>query len=365
MQDTNQKVYLTARLDSLKEGMVVPSDIYAANRDILLIRAGSVLDARKIEALERINNYENIINIAFESTSQLIEYKLSCKVVNAEKIEEETGYTEVKDMAEELIEELESAEIIEHDKANEMSEELCDRLENTSQEVIISLINSLGPVDEYLPRHCVEVGMLCGLLGRWLGYSKPEVDKLAKIGLLHDCGKASTPKQILGAPRKLSVAEFEVIKMHSIHSHDMLLQIPEDVRLAARYHHERLDGNGYPDGISGDTIPVEAKITAICDIYDAMVSRRSYKTSQSPFLILKSLEKLRTSELDPALVDIFVKNMLTELIEKPVMLSNGEVAVVSENDPDDIEFPYVRTEKGVIKTSSILHCTSMYYMDRE
>jgi HD-GYP domain-containing protein (c-di-GMP phosphodiesterase class II) len=96
-----------------------------------------------------------------------------------------------------------------------------------------------------------------------------------------------------------------------------------------------------------------------------MVSRRAYKEPRSPFNIITWLMKLRETELDPLIVDTFVKNMPNELVDKPVMLSNGEIGAIHAIDPDDIEYPHIRMNGQVIKTSKELHCTYMYFEEKE
>jgi HD-GYP domain-containing protein (c-di-GMP phosphodiesterase class II) len=224
----------------------------------------------------------------------------------------------------------------------------------------LELINALAPVDEYLQRHCINVSLLNGLIGKWLELPKDTVEMLILIGLVHDCGKANIPPEILNAPRKLTDAEFEIIKMHPVYGYDMLTEFPNEVRLGARGHHEKYTNKGYPDGLNGDKIPYMAQITAVSDIYDAMVSQRAYKTPRSPFKVLSWVNELRTTELDPSVVDIFIKNMPREMLNKSVMLSDGRVGIVHEIDYDDVEYPYIRLGGKVFKSHKDLYCTQMH-----
>jgi len=295
--------------------------------------------------------------------SAVIEQPVTSPSVVADSLsemEKTCGYDIVKNETFELLGEISQKKFVRQESLRTVSEELSSRLEVTLPSTILSLINALAPVDEYLQRHCVNVSLLNGLFGSWLGMSKREIDNLVLIGLLHDCGKALIPHRVLTAPRKLSIVEFEVIKMHASNSYDLLTEFPEPLRCAARSHHERISGLGYPDGLSYDEIPVEARITAISDIYDAMVSQRAYKTPRSPFNILATLNELRDSELDARLVDVFVSHMPLELLDKPVRLSDGSVGVIRSFDPDDPEYPVVEVNDHVTKTNEDFHCTSMY-----
>jgi HD-GYP domain-containing protein (c-di-GMP phosphodiesterase class II) len=192
-----------------------------------------------------------------------------------------------------------------------------------------------------------------------MGLPKEVIDTLVLVGLVHDCGKATVPPEILHAPRKLTPSEFEVIKMHSVFSYDILSDFPDVVRYGARGHHEKLNGMGYPDALVQNTIPLAAKITAVSDIYDAMVSQRVYKEPRNPFHIVSWIKKLRETELEPKIVDIFTENLPKELVGKPTTLSNGKTAVIHALDPEDLEYPFVKVDGNVLKTSEDLFCIQM------
>jgi len=274
-----------------------------------------------------------------------------------------TGYEAAKNETFGLLEEIAQKKVVPQEPLRSVSAELSNRLEVTSPATIMSLINALAPVDEYLPRHSVNVSLLNGLFGFWMGLPKKEIDNLVLIGLLHDCGKALIPPKVLMAPRKLTIVEFEVIKMHTVNSYDLLDEFPEPLRNAARSHHERVCGYGYPDFLSDEEIPYESRITAISDIYDAMVSQRAYKKALSPFKILKILTEMRDTDLDSWLVDVFIDHMPLELLRKPVVMSDGTFGIVQSFDPEDPEFPVIEIAGQPVKCNEGLYCVSMYTED--
>jgi len=276
------------------------------------------------------------------------------------ELESSTGYGSIRDDTFILLEEIAQNKFVRQESLRSISAELSNRLNVTRPALIVSLINALAPVDEYLQRHCVNVSLLNGLIGKWMGRDGTDVDNLLLIGLMHDCGKALIPPRVLGAPRKLNLVEFEVIKMHPINSYDLLAEFPEPLRLATRYHHEKMNGRGYPDGLSSEQIPLDARITAISDVYDAMISQRSYKFPSSPFRTMATLNKLRDTDLDAQIVDVFNSNMPNELLDKAVTMSDGSVGIVRSIDPDDLEYPFVEISGTTKKSDSNLFCTSMY-----
>jgi HD-GYP domain-containing protein (c-di-GMP phosphodiesterase class II) len=282
------------------------------------------------------------------------------EVDSLKELEETTGYAEVKDTTFEILSKISNDKVIDQDSLQSVSNDLSKKLDETSPTVIMALINALAPVDEYLQRHCINVSMLNGMLGKWMGLPKAEVDKLVLIGLLHDCGKALIPPQVLNAPRRLTIVEFEVIKMHTVYTYDLLAEFPETVRLGASCHHEKLNGQGYPYRMVATGVPLEARITAVSDIYDAIVSQRAYKTPQSPFSVMALLSKLVNTELDSELVGIFIDNMPKELVNKPATMSDGTVALIRKYDRNDIKYPTVEHNGKTVKTSEKFFCTSMY-----
>lgn len=340
-------------IKDLQTGTYATEDIYNYDASRLLIKGGTFLDNDKLIKLRNFNKGNEIVYTRHKQADKPIDTRRQI-------LEEKTGYTAVKQEAVELLEEIAKKKVMESDNLLSISDDLTKRLDSANAATILSLINALAPVDEYLQRHCVNTGLLNGLMGKWLGLNKETIDRLVLIGLLHDCGKALLPPGILNAPRKLTVTEYQIIKTHTIRSYELLTDFPNVVRYAARGHHEKMNGTGYPDHLLDMRIPIEARITAISDIYDAMVSQRAYKKPRSPFNVLSFLKELAGEELDAGLVDLFIRFMPLELIGKKVMLSDGSIGVVRSFDINDIEFPTVEVNERTIKTDAYLFCVSMF-----
>lgn len=347
-------------IELLFEGMNVQEDIYDADAAMLIAKQGTMLGKGDIEMIKSLNTGREIIYVSSSTQKILMERRPKLENLSIREVEETTGYTEIKDDTFTLLDEIAATKTVKQEDLLSISASLSNRLEVTSPSVILSLINALAPVDEYLQRHCVNVGLLNGLFGQWIGLNKNEVDKLVLVGLLHDCGKAMVPPTVLNSPRKLTIVEFEVIKMHPVFSYELLKDFPEPVRRAARCHHEKVNGRGYPDRYERDNIPMEARITAISDIYDAMVSQRAYKNGKSPFSTMAMLQRLSETDVDSRLVSIFIKSMPCELIDKAVVMSDGSIGIVKAFYPDDIEHPAIDIDGHIIKSNDSLYCSSMY-----
>ena len=148
------------------------------------------------------------------------------------------------------------------------------------------------------------------LLGQFLGLDEEELRILKQGALLHDLGKIGIPDDILKKPGGLDEAEFEIIKKHPMLTSYILgtLETSDHFSAIARSHHERWDGNGYPDGLNGEGIPLLARIVAIADAWDAMTSDRVYRDAMSERIALNIMEKEKDwGQWDPYLIEKFIK----------------------------------------------------------
>ena len=144
-----------------------------------------------------------------------------------------------------------------------------------------------------------------------------DIDLIALAGLLHDIGKIGIPESILDKPGKLTKEEYEIVKRHPEIGAEILSSIRqfEEVVPAIRHHHERYDGRGYPDGLKGEEIPVMARIIAVADAFDAMLSKRPYRDALSLNSAVKELQRNKGSQFDPQIVDILL-NIIPDLLNK-------------------------------------------------
>lgn len=146
------------------------------------------------------------------------------------------------------------------------------------------------------------------------GFEGEEMEQIALAAVMHDVGKIAVPDQILNKPGKLTKEEFEIMKTHTLKGAEMLSQIPqmrnhEAYQYAydiARHHHERWDGNGYPDGLEGDEIPISAQIVSIADVYDALVSKRVYKDAIAFDRAVEMIKSGACGVFNPKLLNAFL-----------------------------------------------------------
>ena len=179
-----------------------------------------------------------------------------------------------------------------------------------------SLAQTIELKDPYTRGHCERVAKYAQMLTDAMDLPD-DMKKNIKYGSwLHDCGKIGIPEAILNKPGALDAEQFDTIKKHSRWGADVArkAQLPEPVVNIALYHHERFDGNGYPQGLSGANIPLEARIVSIAAAFDALTSDGPYRTKLAFKEALKVLKEGESTSFDPTLVDIFI-NTLTGVID--------------------------------------------------
>ena len=174
--------------------------------------------------------------------------------------------------------------------------------------VVEALAEAIDAKDTYTNGHSGRVAQYSRQIAQRFGYSEEQLRSIYMMGLLHDVGKIGIPDAIINKPARLTEAEFDVIKTHTVMGAKILKNIREMPALVtgARWHHEKYDGSGYPDGLRGEDIPQEARIIAVADAYDAMTSRRSYRDILPQSAARSELERCRGTQFDPAFADILI-----------------------------------------------------------
>jgi HD-GYP domain-containing protein (c-di-GMP phosphodiesterase class II) len=182
------------------------------------------------------------------------------------------------------------------------------RINDRYTEVMIGLINSLEAKDRYTKGHSGRVAQYAALLARGMGYDEEGLHRVEQAALLHDIGKLAIPDAILNKPGKLTPEELEFVKSHPARGCAIIQSIDSlsDKVPGIRHHHEWIDGSGYPDGLAGEEIPLDARIIAVADVYDAMTSLRAYRQPLTREAAVDHLRREAGAHLDPGLVELFV-----------------------------------------------------------
>ncbi len=187
-------------------------------------------------------------------------------------------------------------------------EDQTKKIEMMSLQTVRALANAIDAKDSYTIGHSERVSEYAALIAAEMGWNETDVDNLRFKALLHDVGKIGVPDSILNKPTRLSDMEYDVIKTHPSIGADILstVTVIPGADQVAKYHHERYDGKGYPDGLAGESIPLEARIVGIADAYDAMSSDRCYRKKLSREEMRQQFVQGRGTQFDPEMLDAFL-----------------------------------------------------------
>jgi HD-GYP domain-containing protein (c-di-GMP phosphodiesterase class II) len=217
--------------------------------------------------------------------------------------------------------------------------------EMISDNDLVCDMHDLETFDNYTFSHSVGVAFLAVSTGIRIGLKREELSQLATGALMHDIGKMFVPIEMVNKPSALTDEEYECMKEHSLNGYTYLKDTSVVCDKACRgvlTHHERMDGLGYPNGIEGNDIDLYGKIYAICDVYDAITSDRSYRKAWSSNEAIEYIMANGGIRFDPDIVDIFLKNIIPYPIGTIIALSNGYKAIVVGDNRDAVHRPIVR-----------------------
>ena len=228
-----------------------------------------------------------------------------------------------------LLDDVRLGNSLDTDTARELVGEIADSISRSPNAML--WLTHMKKRDEYTSIHCMNVCILALTFGRTLGLERKQLDMLGLGALLHDIGKMSIPMEILNKPGRLTDEEFEMIKSHSMNGYNLLRQkndMPGEVLDIVRSHHERINGRGYPDGLTADFIGLLVQITSIVDVYDAITSDRCYHDGIAPHDALKNMFDWAGENFDADLVENFIKCLGIYPIGSMVELNTGHIGIV-------------------------------------
>ena len=214
------------------------------------------------------------------------------------------------------------------------------QMETMSLQMIQTLVTTIEAKDEYTRGHSHRVAEYSALIAKELGWKQKDIFHLRNAAHLHDIGNIGIPDAILNKPARLTDEEYAVIKEHTIIGAEILKNITlvKHVVEVARSHHECYDGTGYPDGRKGEEIPIEARIIAVADSYDAMRSRRIYRNMLKPEAIYEQFQKNRGVQFDPEITDTFLR-----------LLDEGRLVIEDEYAGTNAEYGLTEAETEIEK----------------
>ncbi len=183
------------------------------------------------------------------------------------------------------------------------------RVDEMNKKIIRALVKTIDAKDRYTNGHSLRVAEYSREIAKRMNKSEKEQDEIYYAGLLHDVGKIRVPAAVINKAGKLTDEEYEKIKIHPVTSYHILKDIYDDktIALGAKFHHERYDGKGYPNGLAAKNIPEIARIISVADTYDAMASNRSYRKALPQDIVRSEIEKGKGTQFDPDIADIMLQ----------------------------------------------------------
>ena len=231
------------------------------------------------------------------------------------------------------------------------------QMENVLLQAFTTVANIVDAKDDFKEDHSIHVARYAAAIAKKLGWKDKEVQNIYYSGLLHDIGKISVPDRIIRKNGSLSEKEWKVMRGHTSVGAEMLKDV-HMVKMAdavALYHHEKYDGTGYPRGLKGDEIPLEARIVNIANAYDAMCSSRIYHNRFSKSEIIEELHNGSGTEFDPSLVEIVIKMIEDDSFEKEALLADSlqDIKIGAEEGSSQLLFKVLEANSKAVKREAM------------
>lgn len=321
----------------LNPGMIIARPVYNSKRQILL-SAGTVLTSTFIKKLIRLG-----VPRIYVEDGLFPDVEIEDVILDETRIKAKTMIKDLIDVvkAEGKITPKRAA-ILVGDMMGTVYEIVDQLLSNRS--LMVNLLD-IRTFDEYTFSHSVNVGVLSILTGISLGYNRDRLCQLGLGAIMHDLGKTMIPTEIINKPGPLTSVEFEEVKKHSIYGADLIRKTGWDgaaIPFVALQHHERYNGQGYPNGMKGDEIHEFARIVAVADTYDAITADRVYKKAVLPHEAFEMMAGSGDFLFDYNIIKAFWHNIAAYPIGTIVELSTGEIGVVVETAKGQSLRPTVR-----------------------
>lgn len=332
----------------LKPGMVIGKDCLTSN-GIMIVPAGVMLTDPIIEHLKALGVFDVFIDEEAHEDVFMKKTEEEYNINTGEEFEKfNRRYMQGKDRLGNTFGNIirETPDKKEIENMIDDSWKLIDEGSNSYD--MLGMMYSMHTYSDSTYMHCMNVGMIASLIGKWLGWPEDELKLLNACGMFHDIGKLMIPHEILDKPCRLTDAEYNVMKTHTVKGYDLLKNLDLDPHISncALMHHERCDGSGYPFGLTGERIDRFSKVLAIADVYEAMTANRVYRGPVCPFDVIAQFENNGFSMYDTEYLLVFLRNIVDSYLHTKVKLNNGEKAEIVLINKQRGSKPVVITSDG-------------------
>lgn len=320
------------RTHELQPGMKTAEDVYSYNNQ-MIVPKGTVLDDKSITRLEfysvlavRIADEEDVVESDLENAVIPEDSSYAIKVRSSKQFKEfEKTFIKNTEVLQNSLKSVveDGAEIDTKQMFGNVTEMIATGMTSIS---VFDMLHNMRQYDDFTYVHSMNVALICNVFAKWLNMSEKEVEIATIGGLLHDIGKLKIPDNIMRKPDRLTPAEYNIIKTHSLQGFNILKDkdIDDNIKQCALMHHERCDGTGYPLGVVSEKINPFAKIVAIADVYDAMTAARIYRGPLCPFRVIGIFEAEGLQKYDSHYILTFLEHIVSTYMNNRVKLNNGE-----------------------------------------
>lgn len=315
-------------VEKLKPGTVLARDVYGVDTftgHVVMLKDGQTLQMASITKLLGLDLQGVYIHDNQDFEPDIVDDASKREVIERVK--------EIFDIAETATERLYVNNI---DHVNQALEKLINKITDVDSKNIYLDVTDLRLYDDTTYNHSLGTTILSIAIGKQLRISRKDLSDLALCALLHDMGKMKIPVEIIQKPAKLTNEEFQIVRTHPKLGYDMLADknlVSERVLNGIVSHHERIDGSGYPYHTKGKRIPFFGRIIACADVYDALTAQRPYRTPSQPNEAIEYIMGSAGRQFDSGVVKAFLKCVSPYPVGSCVKLSNGDTAVVFEQNP--------------------------------
>lgn len=324
-------------------GMIVAADIYSYD-DQLIIKKGSKLDDRMITKLRFFNVHGLFVYKNDPSDEDQREETYIAALRNTPEFKNfNLKYNEFIEKVKDIFDKM-----LTGDSKVDIEGILTDigllLKEGRNGVHILEMLHGIRDYDDLTYVHSLNVSLICNIFAGWLKMSNEETKIITLAGLFHDIGKLLIPQEILTKAGKLTAKEYEEAKLHTIKGYHVLKDLNLDVRIkhSALLHHERCDGSGYPNGLTGEEIENYSKIVAIADVYDAMTCNRRYRKAICPFDVVERFEHDGFLKFDSGYLMVFLEKIIHSYLHNSVRLSDGREGEVVMINKRALSRPVIR-----------------------
>lgn len=344
-------------IQQVQQGMIAADDILSPSGQ-LIIPKNTTLNPRLISRLKLYNVKKVCVIITDDVAQQLNKEAEKHKPVNPEKTTQEFKHFNrtYQDMANDL--EAAFKQVMEKPHENYDPAPIIDQIMELAKTVknTMHLMNTLQLLREYddtMYIHSLSVALIAHTIASQQNFPPEDMRSLMLACAFHDIGKVQIPAEILYKPGRLTDEEYYLVTQHAKMGYEILnkAHFPQDIQMAALWHHERCDGSGYPSSLTAERIPLFARIIAIADVYDAMTARRAYRKEICSFDVIAEFENSGYQKYDTSLLLPFLSSIAQSHISNKVRLSNSLIGTIVMINQHKLSKPVVNVDGTFIDLS--------------